>query len=370
MLHNKLNKLTVKYNSRTIGYLVALDNYKIAFQYDDNWLNDGFSISPFSLPLSNKIYINDNNIFDGLYGVFFDSLPDGWGILLKRKMLNKIDITYDKLSPLDKLSLISKNGLGGLEFEPSNRINNMGNNLSLDEISLQVDRLLNDDSTFDLDSLYNLGGSSGGARPKVHVKYDDGEWIIKFKSHLDQNDIGKKEYEANMLAKRCDININECKLFPSSLCKGYFGSKRFDRVSNYRLHMISLSSLLETSHRLFNLDYYHLFSVIEQISYDKKKDLYEAFKRMCFNVFFGNKDDHGKNFSFLYNEKEKGYELSPFYDITYTPNLLEHAMTINGKGSPEKEDLLDIAKVFHLSNKECQKIMNNIESIVRKNKKS
>jgi len=80
---------------------------------------------------------------------------------------------------------------------------------------------------------------------------------------------------------------------------------------------------METSHRIPNLDYTHLLQVIEKICIDKE-DLYEAFRRMCFNVFFGNKDDHGKNFAFLYDESLGGYKLSPAYDITKTPDKAEH----------------------------------------------
>lgn len=74
--------------------------------------------------------------------------------------------------------------------------------------------------------------------------------------------------------------------------------KRFDRKNNKRVHMISLSALLETTHRIPNLDYSHLFQVIENICPDKD-DIYEAYRRMCFNVFYKNRDDHGKKF-FLY----------------------------------------------------------------------
>jgi len=128
--------------------------------------------------------------------------------------------------------------------------------------------------------------------------------------------------------------------------------------------MISLCALLETSHRFFNLDYNHLFSVIEAISADKAEDLYEAFRRMSFNVLFGNKDDHGKNFAFLYDEKKRGYVLAPAYDITPTPSVLEHSMTVNGQGNPTKKDLLEVGKRHGLSAKKCSKIMEAIESVI------
>lgn len=53
-----INKLVVKYNDKLAGYLVCLENGKIGFQYDDKWIESGFSISPFSLPLSNKVFVN------------------------------------------------------------------------------------------------------------------------------------------------------------------------------------------------------------------------------------------------------------------------------------------------------------------------
>ena len=82
-----IQKVIVKYNNKIVGYLIEMEDNKIAFQYDEEWIKSGFSISPFSLPLTSKIYINQKQIFDGLYGVFQDSLPDGWGELLLRRML-------------------------------------------------------------------------------------------------------------------------------------------------------------------------------------------------------------------------------------------------------------------------------------------
>ena len=362
MLTERIRKLTVKYNGRIVGYLAELEDETIAFQYDDEWIKNGFSISPLSLPLTNKIYKDGKTIFNGLYGVFWDSLPDGWGELLVRRMLSTKGINFDKLSPLQKLSIIEKNGLGALEYEPSESLNSVNDDYTLDELAKEADKILNDETDgIDLDKIYNLGGSSGGARPKAHIKYDKEDWIVKFPCRIDPMDIGTKEYEANKIAKQCGINVNECKLFPSKICSGFFGAKRFDRTPNGKVHMISLAALLETSHRMFNLDYSHLFSVVQAISLDKLADMYEVFRRMCFNVFYKNTDDHSKNFSFIYNESKNGYELSPAYDLTSTPNNTEHSMTINGKGNPTENDLLAVAGNFNISIKKCRQIMENVK---------
>lgn len=365
----KPKKLLVKYNDKIVGYLVELENGQIAFQYSEEWIKNGFSISPFSLPLSNKIFINKKQTFNGLYGVFWDSLPDGWSEILVRRILRKDGIDFDKLTSLEKLTLISNKGLGAINYEPCEFFDNKELNYNLDEIVIQITKILNDEiDKVNLDEIYKLGGSSGGARPKVHITINGEEWIIKFPCLIDPKNIGEQEYKANIQAKKCGINVNDFELFNSEICTGYFGAKRFDRKNKQKIHMISLSALLETTHKLPNLDYFHLFQVIQNICKDKT-DLYEAFRRMCFNVLYGNKDDHSKNFSFLYDEDTKSYKLSPAYDITRTPNKLEHEMTVNGNGNPTEKDLLEIANKFNLSKLKCKDIINNIKKVISENSK-
>ena len=356
----QVKKLGVKYNGVTVGYLAEVQDGRIAFQYDSKWLKNGFSISPFSLPLSNQIYINGKDNFGGIYGVFHDSLPDGWGELLVKRMLAKMGVNYDSLSPLTKLSLVSGNGLGGLTYEPTQVQKEQDSDIDLDLIAREADKILNDGASGEsLDEIYRLGGSSGGARPKAHLHIDGDEWIVKFPCRLDPVNVGEEEYKANLLAKECGIKIAECRLFPSERCTGYFGSKRFDRIGEKRVHTVSLSSLLETSHRIPNLDYMHLFQVIQKICVDQD-DLYEAYRRMCFNVIYGNKDDHGKNFSFIYDEHKNGYRLSPAYDITRTPDKAEHEMTVRGSVNPSKEELEKFAEVVGMQKKKCQEILDRI----------
>lgn len=215
-----------------------------------------------------------------------------------------------------------------------------------------------------MDRVFAYGGSSGGARPKAHLKIDNEEWIVKFPSLLDSKNIGRLEYIANELAEAAGINVNEHKWFPSKLCDGYFGAKRFDRVSNKRIHMVSLSALLETTHRIPNLDYAHLFQVIQKICINKD-DIYEAYRRMCFNVLYQNKDDYGKNFAIIYDESVKGYKLSPAFDITKTLDKVEHEMTILGEEKPSRDDLLLFAKEMKLSPSKCWAIINTIEAIIK-----
>ena len=140
--------------------------------------------------------------------------------------------------------------------------------------------------------------------------------------------------------------MSPTKLFDSKICSGYFGTQRFDRSdTNQRVHMVSVSGLLETSHRIFNLDYNLLMELTLKLtkSFD---DVLQLYRLMCFNVFSHNRDDHSKNFSFIYNDTKKLWKLSPAYDLTYSSSLNdEHATTINGNGSsPDLKDILSVAK--------------------------
>lgn len=363
-MNSQVKRLTVKYNGRIVGYLQELMNKQIGFQYDKDWLDSGFSLSPFSLPLNDKVFISKSEYFNGLFGVFNDSLPDGWGELLVRRMLMKKGINYDKLSGLTRLSLIRDNGLGALTYEPTQASHIDDFKIDLDALAEEVKHILDNNNIHeDFDIVFALGGASGGARPKVHIEHNHEYWIVKFPSSFDPKNIGDLEYKANELAKLSHINVNEFKLFPSKKTTGYFGAKRFDRLQYHRIHMISLSSLLETTHKIPNLDYVHLFQVIQKICVDQK-DIYEAYKRMCFNVLYPNRDDHGKNFAFIYDEEKKGYKLSPFYDITQTKDKLEHEMTVLGEGRPNKEDLLSIVNEFNLSKKKCNIIIDRICNVI------
>jgi len=360
-----VKRLTVKYNDLTVGFLEELSNGEIAFQYDLDWLKNGFSISPFSLPLEDRVFISKSEYFGGLFGVFNDSLPDGWGELLVRRMLFKKGLDFDKISILTKLSLLGNNGLGGLNYVPTQSVDYKDKFINLDQLAEEIKILLGNktlSSNFDL--IYELGGASGGARPKVHVEIKKEEWIIKFPSSIDPINIGEEEYQANLAASSVGIDVNEFKLFPSKKSKGYFGAKRFDRLDGRRVHMISLSSLLETTHKIPTLDYVHLFQVVKKICVNKD-DLYEAFRRMCFNVIYGNKDDHGKNFAFIYDEELKGYKISPFYDITKTKDKVEHEMTVFGEGNPDQKLLLEVAKEFDLSIKTCKNIISRVSELTK-----
>ena len=339
--------INVYYNNTHTGVLAKTQNGLIAFEYSDEFIQSGFSISPLSLPLIKKLYLpKDYFTFQGLFGVFNDSLPDGWGRLIVDRYLSSKGINPHEVSLLERLAVISDYGMGALEYKPEYEVIKFDNSsYDLDKLSKNCANLFEDKQVDNIDELFNMAGSSGGARPKVLVSYNNEQWIIKFAGRNDISESGIMEYDYNTTAKECGIEVPEHKLFSSNICHGYFGVKRFDRLNSKKIHMVSACGLLETSHRIPNLDYNQLMKLTFKIT-NSMEEVKKMYRLMVFNVLAHNRDDHGKNFSYIYDEMEKRYKLSPAYDLTYSFSINhEHATTINGKGRDiSVDDMLDVAK--------------------------
>ena len=354
--------LKVFYNDILVGTLAKTPDRVVAFEYDSAWLNNGFSISPFSLPLIKKVFIPKYDPFGGLFGVFNDSLPDGWGRLLVDRLFLKNKINPAEIDNLNRLAVVQESGMGALTYKPEHRFKSENSISDYDIIAQECSKILESQNSENLDELFFLGGSSGGARPKILTSIDNEDWIIKFPSSSDPKNIGEKEYQYSLCAKDCGINMTETRLFPSKICSGYFGIKRFDRKNGKKVHMVSVSGLLETSHRLPNLDYNTLMKLTLKLTRNYQ-DIEQLFKLMCFNVFAHNRDDHSKNFSFLYDDTKKEWHLSPAYDLTYSYSFNgEHATTINGEGkNPTLDDILAVAKNIGLKEKFAKDIASDIQ---------
>ncbi len=281
-------------------------------------------------------------------------------MLLKNKVnLNEIDNLY-------RLSMVSESGMGALRYFPENHLVEEESSLNLDEIARECANVFDEKGTKSLDELFCLGGSSGGARPKVYYIMDGEEWIVKFPSSMDMPQIGRQEYEYSLCAKKCGIEMPETRLISSNMNSGYFAVKRFDRKGEDRIHMVSAGGLLETSHRIPNLDYHTLMQLTMMLTKDYK-EIEKLFRLMCFNVFAHNRDDHAKNFSFIHDGNK--WKLSPAYDLTYCNSIGgEHATTIAGNGkNPGNAELLEVARQIKFNENEAKQIIEEIRSYVGEN---
>lgn len=129
--------------------------------------------------------------------------------------------------------------------------------------------------------------------------------------------------------------------------------------------MVSVSGLLETSHRIPNLDYNNLMRLTLELTRDFS-EVEKMYRLMCFNVFAHNRDDHSKNFSFLYDDEAGSWALSPAYDLTYSFSIGgQHATSVDGNGQdPNLADVLRVATIIGLNEARAKAIAQEIKGIV------
>lgn len=357
---NNIKVIDVALSGEKIGRLALTADNLCAFEYDANYLRTGVSISPYYLPLKPQVFIAKRDPFSGNFGVFDDSLPDGWGNLILDRYLKEKGVNPYQLTILQRLSLIGKAGRGALEYYPDNSVAEEADYLELNKIAEEAEKLLNSDeyTSGSLETLYKHGGSSGGARPKVFLKIDGEEWMIKFKAGIDPLNVGEVEYQYSLLARECGLIMPETKLFENK----YFGVKRFDRENGLKYHVISAAGLSNADYRIPSLDYETLLTICLNLTRDME-EVYRLFRWMVFNLLIGNKDDHAKNFSFIL--KDNQWKLSPAYDILPNEGFNGyHTTTINGKGCPSKKDVFEVAKRVGLDRTKSELIYNEISERV------
>jgi len=340
---SKSKTLDVYYKTKHVGTLAEMIDKRIAFQYDREWIQTGFSISPLSLPLSNEVFVpeaSSRECFGGLFGVFADSLPDSWGELLLDRYLSSIGISRESVSTLDRLAYIGTAGMGALEYVPARNteFDVRNSKLNFDEIAKECSELLSSKPSDQIDVLYRLGGSSGGTRPKIFLSEQEKEWIVKFPAKKDPDISGKREYDYSLCAKKCGITMTETQLVNSAVCEGYFKTERFDRQYGKKIFTATFAGILEADFRAPSCDYGTFMKLIRALTKDNYADKEQMFKIMCFNVMTHNNDDHTKNFSFTYTE-DQGWRLAPAYDLTYSDTYWgEHTTSVNGKGKNILDD--------------------------------
>lgn len=357
---NNIDVVEVLMNQEIVGRIAMTPDHLCAFEYDAEFLKTGHSISPFHLPLRNELFIAKRTPFKGGFGVFDDSLTDGWGSLLLDRYLRIKGIDPYKISLLQRLALIGSTGRGALEYRPDFSESSNEEILNLNKLALETEKILTTDYSGDsLETLYKHGGSSGGARPKVFVTIDGKEWLIKFRAMNDPINVGEIEYKYSLLAKKCGVNMPETKLFEGK----YFGVERYDRTKDGRVHTVSAAGLLNADYRIPSLDYGDLLQLCHVLT-QNMEEVYALFRQMIFNIEISNRDDHAKNFSFqLINGK---WKLSPAYDILPSEGFNGfHTTTINNNGEPTKDDIMAVATKAGISKAKANEIIEEIKAVVK-----
>lgn len=355
---NDIKIIEVFMNSAKVGRIAMTPDSLCAFEYDPAFVASEVSISPFNLPLKSEVFIAKRTPFNGGFGVFDDSLPDGWGNLILDRYLKSKGIDPTKLTLLQRLALVGSTGRGALEYRPDYSESTGDEIVDFDKLASDAQKILTSDYNGDsLDTLYRFGGSPGGARPKVFVTIDGKEWLVKFKAAQDPDNIGEIEYKYSLLAKEYDIDMPETRLFEGK----YFGVERFDRTPAGKVHTVSAAGLLGADYRVPSLDYLDLLKLCHILT-KNMEEVYALFRLMVFNVAINNRDDHAKNFSFQLIEGE--WRLSPAYDLLPSAGFNGfHTTTVNNNGEPNVEDMLIIAEKVGLNKQRAKEIIEKIDDL-------
>jgi len=338
---------------------LAIRERTIYFEYDSAFMERNIEISPLRLPLQSGVQSFDRELFEGLPGVFNDSLPDGWGRLLFDRFVRSQGILPADVTPLDRLAHIGSHGLGAFVFEPDYSADDKQENISLDKLATQAEEVLDGTSDDVLAELIALNGSSAGARPKaligvnntydhiIHGAHDlpDGytPWMVKFPNSQDGLDAGAVEYVYALMAKDAGINMPDVHLFSAEKGPGFFAIKRFDREGDKRYHMHTACGLLHSDFRTPSLDYDDLIALTGMLTRDVR-EMKKMYQLAVFNVLSHNRDDHSKNFSFLM-DREGQWSMSPAYDLTFSSGPRgEQSTMVMGEGrNPNTDHLLKLA---------------------------
>lgn len=358
---NSIKQIEVSYDKRLVGRLVLTKDNLCAFEYSADWLNHGFSISPFELPLKNGVFIAKPSPFDGGFGVFDDCLPDGWGLLVLDRYLQLNGINPRTLSLLDRLALVGSTGRGALEFRPDRSVVSRQEFADFEKLALEAERILDSDDYTDegIEEFQYRGGSPGGARPKIFTRYDGKDWLVKFRAKRDPKQIGAEEHRYSLLAKECGIEMPMTRLFEDK----YFGVERFDRSSKGKLHVVSMAGLIGADYRLPSIDYIHIFKVCAALTHSVA-EMWKVYRLMVFNYLIENKDDHAKNFAFIYRNDE--WRFAPAYDLLPSDGINGFRTTsINDSIEPSEEDLFAVAVKAGLNKKEAVEIYEKMMNVVK-----
>lgn len=359
----KTDKLKVMFRGQTVGTLsLTPDNRLNVFEYDKTWLANGFSISPLELPLKPGIFIAKPQPFYGNFGIFEDSLPDGYGRYLLHKALLRKGINDSDLSSLDRLAIVGDNGMGALTYSPAINLEQEQSITDFDKLQQIALEVLKEQQDNDAGLLLYYSGNSGGARPKAIFSDSEGHWIVKFRHTYDPSDMGMQEYRYNEIARKCGIIVPDFRLVNGR----YFASRRFDiDIDGKRLHTATAGGLLCISLREPFLDYSNLLALTGYVT-QNREDVEQMYRRMLFNYLTDNKDDHCKNFSFYVVEDSDTetwrWRLAPAYDLTLCTEGYngEHATSVNGTGAPRLSDFITVGTKIKITEKRCREIIGEV----------
>ncbi|WP_426237201.1 type II toxin-antitoxin system HipA family toxin [Pseudomonas sp. TWP3-2] len=303
----------------------------IVFEYSDEAKNRGLQLSSFKLPLDGSKLHRDFPLHQmGLPGPVYDSLPDGWGMLLMDRLFKRRGLNPARVGPLERLAYIGGNAMGAMSFQPvAPEALEPQVDVSIGLLATEVQQVLNGEGGEFLQRLLLVGGSPQGARPKALVYRDPQTgtfttaakagfeaWLVKFPANQEHPEVCAIEMVYAECLRMCAIKTPDTQYFSLPNGLAAFATKRFDRHDGLRVPMQSLAAFTAADFQTAGtLDYVNFLRATHMCTNDVREKAL-AFERVVFNVAFNNRDDHPKNFAYLMS-KSGEWTLAPAYDVTF-----------------------------------------------------
>jgi serine/threonine-protein kinase HipA len=366
---------TLSDGNRCLVGTLAQNRQGVFFQYHADYLASFANLSPFNLRFDSTLQLGPRDPHHGLQGVFADSLPDGWGLLLMDRVFRQAGILPTQITAMDRLAFVGASALGALSYEPVSDLKAVDDKaiISVAEIGLEAQAVFDGQTTEVLAALVNAG-SSGGARPKAQLYFhqnneavcstravaDSSAYLVKFTSS--QIALGHEEGLCEAvyltLAQQAGIDVPKWRLIDAPKQSGaakWLALQRFDTQvlpngKEGRWHLHSACGLLDADFRMPSLDYVDLIKASSLLC--KSPSAGQAqFRRAMFNLFSLNQDDHSKNSAFLQRDDGQ-WQLAPFYDVTFSPSPYgEHATAFAGFGKqPSLKAIQQLASQANFAN--------------------
>lgn len=303
----------------------------INFEYSDEAKRRGIELSALILPLEGPKLRRDFPLHQmGLPGPVYDSLPDGWGMLLMDRLFKRRGLNTARIGPLDRLTYIGSKAMGAMSFEPLDPdTSSLEEDIPIAQLASEVQEVLKGEGGEFLQRLLQMGGSPQGARPKALIcrDVDSGQfitrsspgfedWLIKFPAGQEHPEVCAIEAVYAQCLRNCGIETPDTQYFTLPNGQSAFASKRFDRQDGLRVPMQSLAAFTGANYQVPGALDYTSFLRATQLCTNDVREKKKAFERVLFNVIFNNRDDHPKNFAYIMSPDGQ-WKLAPAYDVTY-----------------------------------------------------
>lgn len=329
------------------------------------------------LPL--RIGSHQTRVGRPLFGALTDCAPDHWGrtLITRReaalardeqraaRALGEIDVLLGVRDDLRQGALRFRAGVGPFLAAGDAGVPAL---TDLPELTDLAARAESDTADLpDLQRLFRVGSSLGGARPKAHVRHPDGRIAIaKFPSpNHDAWNVMAWEKVALDLAARAGLDVPVSRLL-NLAGRNVLVVDRFDRTAaGERIGYVSARTMLEASDA-DRRSYLEIADVVERTSARATDELRQLWRRIVFSVLISNTDDHLRNHGFLHVHDDV-WRLAPAFDLNPDPSpgptFLSTAID-TADDAASISAALTVAEFFRLDHDQARATLREVASAV------